>query len=211
MQFEVIDLGLTDFKTACDFQKETFLAVKNRGAASALILCQHYPVITLGRRANKNNILTDERELGLKGICICQAERGGDITYHGPGQLTAYPIFDLSTLKKDINYFLRFLEKTVIKMLSDFGVKADNYPGLTGVWVGKQKIASIGIAVRNWITFHGLSINIKENDLENFNLIKPCGMNIRMTSLESTLRKAVGIEEAKDKLINSLRDTLSIG
>jgi lipoate-protein ligase B len=208
MQFEVIDLGLTDLKTAWEFQKEIFPAVRNINFASTLILCQHYPVITLGRKANRSNILVNETELNLKGIGICEIERGGDVTYHGPGQLIAYPVFDLSIIKKDINYFLRFLETVIIKTLFEFGVPGERLDGFTGVWFNKKKIASIGIAVRNWIAFHGLSINIKKDDLANFNLIRPCGMDIEMTSLESVLGRNIEINEVREGLIKNFREVL---
>jgi len=209
MQFQIIDLGLLHYKKAWDFQKEIFLALKYRNLASALILCQHYPVITLGRKADKRNILINESELKLRRIGRYEIERGGDVTYHGPGQLIAYPIFDLNYLKKDINFFLRCLEETIIKLLRGFGVEGEIIPGLTGVWIDKQKIASIGIAIKNWITFHGLSINIKKNDLANFRLIRSCGMDIEMTSLETVLERDIEIKEAKEKLINSFRVVLS--
>lgn len=198
---KIFDLGLADFRKAWDFQKEIFQAVKSEEFSKALIISQHYPVITLGRSANKKNILLGERELTLKGIQTYSIERGGDVTYHGPGQLIAYPIFNLNYIKKDIRFFLRYLEGVVIEFLSDFGIKPLRRPGLTGVWIGKEKIASIGIAVKNWITFHGLSINIKKDDLHNFSLIRPCGMALKMTSLETVLGRAIEFNCIKEGLI----------
>ncbi len=209
MQIEIFDLGLVDFKKAWDFQKEIFKAVKCQNLTSALVLCQHYPVITLGRSRDRKNILIDERELNLRGIQIYEIERGGDVTYHGPGQLTVYPIFNLSYLKKDIHWYLRLLEDIIIACLSDFGIKGERYAGLTGVWVDRQKIASIGIAIKNWITFHGLSVNIKKNDLDIFRLIRPCGMNIEMSSLETVLERNIEIDNIKESLIHKFRDVLS--
>jgi lipoate-protein ligase B len=191
MEIKIFDLGLVDYKTAWDFQKNIFNLVKSNCLDSALILCQHYPVITLGRKSDLRNILSSEQELKGRGIEIYETERAGDVTYHGPGQLTVYPIFNLNYLKKDIHWFLRKLEEIIIEILSYFRVKGERIPGFTGVWVGKQKIASIGIAIRDWITFHGLSINIKKNDLENFRLIRPCGMDILMTSLENILERDI--------------------
>lgn len=205
MRFEVFDLGLVDFRDAWDFQKETHRAVKNHGLASALIVCRHYPVITQGRSASQKNILTSIQELEARRIRVYETERAGDVTYHGPGQITAYPIFNLNNLKKDLNWFLRQLEIAIIGCLSDCNIKSQRRPGLTGVWVGKQKIASIGIAVRNWVTFHGLSINIKKDDLGNFGLIRPCGMDIEMTSLESVLGGPFEIEKAKENIIHKLK------
>ena len=210
MQFEIFDLDLINFRSAWDFQREIFLRVKNGEISSALILCRHYPVITLGRSAHKDNILITDRELKNKGIEIYNIERGGDVTYHGPGQLTVYPIFDLHYFKRDIHRFLRHLEDIVINLLSDFGVKAIQYPGLTGVWVGSQKIASLGIAIKNWISFHGLSINIKADDLENFRMLKPCGMDIQMTSLESILCRDIKMENIKDNLIQKFRNRFTV-
>lgn len=187
MDFEVFDLGLIDFSIALKFQKETFKAVKYNYLDSALILCQHYPVITLGRSADRNNILISDDELSQKGIQVFEVERGGDVTYHGPGQLMVYPILNLNYLKKDIHWYLRELEEIIIKFLTDFRIEAQRRLGLTGVWVGDKKIASIGIAIKNWITFHGISININEDDLSNFRFIKPCGLDIEMTSMETIL------------------------
>jgi len=187
MSFKVFDLGLIDYQKALVFQIETFKAVKADFFKSALILCRHHPVITCGRQADKNNILASEAELKARGISVYEIERGGDVTYHGPGQMTIYPIFNLSFYKKDIHWFLRQLEEMAIDLLSDFGVKAERIIGKTGVWVEGAKICSIGIAIRHWITFHGLSINIKADDLASFNLIRPCGMDIKMTSLETIL------------------------
>jgi len=211
MEFKVFDLGLTDFKYAWDFQKETFNQVKAGILPSALILCQHKPVITLGRLAKNEHILASFDEIKAKGIEVYAIERGGDVTYHGLGQLTAYPIFNLSYFKKDIRWFLRQMEIVIVDFLADFKIEGAIYEGKTGVWIGQQKIASIGIAVRNWITFHGLSINIKQNDLDNFKLIRPCGMDIEMVSLESVLEKNVDIEGAKQNLVNKFESIFSRG
>lgn len=210
MEFEIFDLGLVDFKEFLEFQKGVFGYVKSGSFKSALVLCRHLPVITLGRQALMENIRVSEAELKSKGIQIYSIERGGDVTYHGPGQITVYPIFDLARLKKDVHLFLRQLEQVVIDFLSDFGVKGIRFSGLTGVWVGKEKIASIGIAIRNWITFHGLSINIKKDDLDNFRLIRPCGMDIEMTSLETVLGREIYSAAVKDILIRRFEDAFNI-
>ena len=202
MRFKIFDLGLVDYKNAWDFQREVHQAVKNKFYSAGLVLCQHNPVITLGRAVNKNNILSSEADLKLKGIQFYQTERGGDITYHGPGQLTIYPVIDLAYFKKDIHLFLRYLQQTAIDLLSEFGIEGKMIPGLTGTWVNGQKIASIGIAIKNWVTFHGLSINIKNYDLLNYGLIRPCGMDIKMTSLETLLKKDVQIKDIKERVIH---------
>lgn len=206
MQFEVFDLGLIDFAKARQFQKELFSGVKAGYLKSGLILCRHYPVITLGRSAKKENILISEQELKARGIQVYEIERGGDVTYHGPGQIIAYPVFNLDFFKKDIRFFLRFLEEIIIDLLGDFGINVERQIGLTGVWVGKRKIASIGIAIRNWITFHGLSINIKANDLQNFKFIRPCGMDIDMTSIETESGRNIEIAGLKENLICKFKE-----
>lgn len=198
MQSKVIDLGLVDFEEALLAQKNIFAEIKNGYYNSALIVCRHYPVFTLGRAASKENLLVSADVLNKLNIKVLQIDRGGDVTYHGPGQLVLYPIFNLNYFRKDIHWFLRSLENAVIKALGEFGVKGMQISGLTGVWLEKKKLASIGIAVKNWITYHGVAINIKSADLENFSLIRPCGMDIMMTSLESCLDRQVQIEEFKE-------------
>lgn len=226
MEFKIFDLGSIDFQKAWNFQKEIFQKVKNNYFKAVLILCQHYPVITVGRLGKRENIKTSLNELKNRSIYIYEIERGGDVTYHGPGQLIAYPIFNLNYLRKDIHLFLRQLEEVVIDFLSDFGIKGLRHSGLTGVWIDKsrpfstntydwkgrdkQKIASIGIAIKNWITFHGVSVNIKKEDLVNFQLIKPCGMDIEMTSLETILEKDIGIDEIKKNFIYKFKNTFLI-
>jgi len=203
MDFKTIDLGLIEYKTAWDLQKEVLIAVKAGKSVSTLMLCRHYPVITLGRLGRKENILVDTD------IPVIQVERGGDVTYHGPGQLTVYPIFNLEHFKKDIHWFLRSLEEVVIDLLADFGIFTGRKPGATGVWIGNGKICSIGIAIRNWVTFHGLTINIKEDDLVNFGLIRPCGMDIKMVSLEGLLGRPVEIDAIKEKMISKFEAVFS--
>jgi lipoate-protein ligase B len=207
MDFRIFDFGLINYFTAWQVQKEIFKAVKHGFLGSALVLCRHNPVITVGRNASKGNILASREQLQDLGIPAYGIERGGDVTYHGPGQLTIYPIINLSLVNKDLHWFLRQLEESVINFLSGFGVKAERQSGLTGVWVENKKIASIGIAVKNWISFHGLSLNIKNDDLENFKLIKPCGLNIEMTSLESILNSEIDIGSVKNLLVQEIKSS----
>jgi lipoate-protein ligase B len=209
-EFKIFDLGLVEFKKAWEFQKELFGTVKNNSFNGALVLCRHYPVITMGRQAKQENIKVAPVELEKMGIAVYRVERGGDATYHGPGQLTAYPVMNLDYLKKDIHFFLRKLEEVAISFLSEFGVKGARRDGLTGVWAEKEKIASIGIAIKNWITFHGISINIKKADLENFGLINPCGMDIKMTSLETLLKRDVEVGSVGEIFVRNFKNTLSI-
>lgn len=200
MDLKIVNLGLVHFKEAYLKQQELFDEVRLAHLEAGLILCQHYPVITLGRSSKKENILLSREELAGRGIEVYEIERGGDVTYHGPGQLMVYPIFNLDFFKKDLHWFLRLLEEWIIAYLKEFDVTGVRISGLTGVWVGDKKIASIGISVKNWISMHGFSINIKKDDLHNFSLIKPCGMDIIMTALELESRKEIVMELAKDAL-----------
>ena len=208
MPCNLIDLGLLDFVYAWQKQKEIFLAVREGALGSSVIFCRHNSVITLGSQASRKNILVDEAELENKGIRLYKVERGGDVTYHGPGQLIAWPILDLCLFKKDIHFFLRYLEEIVMDLLGDFGIKSQRLAGFTGVWVGRRKIASIGIAIKNWISFHGLSINITEEDLANFKFIRPCGMDIEMTSLERELGRQVEIDSVKTSLMQKFSNSI---
>ena len=199
--YRIFDLGLVDFVKGLDFQREIFQRVKDEEFKAALIFCRHNPVITLGRSSGKNNILADRAELKKNNIEVFEIERGGDVTYHGPGQLMVYPVFNLAYFKKDLHFFLRKLEETAISALEAFDIKGERIKGKTGVWVGPEKIASIGIAVKQWISFHGLAINVKKSGLDNFALIKPCGMDIMMTSMETILGKDIEIDAVKEAIV----------
>jgi len=188
---KILELGLIEYLEAWRIQKKIFSEVRNGVWKSALIFCRHYPVITLGRRAKKENLLADETFLSRKGITVYPVDRGGDVTYHGPGQLIVYPVLHLENFKKDLHFFLRKLEEIVIMVLSEFGINGTARKGWTGVWVEQRKISSIGISVRDWISYHGLALNVKNDDLANFSLIRPCGMDIEMTSMETVLKRDI--------------------
>jgi lipoate-protein ligase B len=198
---KVFDIGLIDFLEGLTFQEEVLQSVRSGRFHSALILCSHHPVITMGRAAARANVLASESQLSLQGIKVVQTGRGGDVTYHGPGQALVYPIWNLAFFKKDIHAYLRTLERFLIGLLGEFGISGTQRKGLTGVWVDDKKIASIGIAVKHWITFHGLALNIGAADLKNFSLVKPCGMDIAMTSVESVLGREVPRHAIQEALI----------
>jgi lipoyl(octanoyl) transferase len=204
-EIRIVDLGLIEYLKALEIQKELFKEVKNRSLRSALIFCRHYPVITVGRSAKELNLKAAPEDLSGRGIPVLRSERGGDVTYHGPGQLVVYPIIALNDFKKDIRFFLRRLENTVISVLSEFGIEASLKDGLTGVWVGSRKICSIGITVRNWVSYHGLALNVRKNDLENFALIRPCGMDIEMISMETILKKELEFCEIQETFIKEFK------
>jgi lipoate-protein ligase B len=135
---------------------------------------------------------------------IIPAGRGGDITYHGPGQLVMYPVVDLQKLYKDVHLFLRCLEDVVIEILGTFNIRGERKEGFTGVWVGAKKICSIGIGVRNWVTFHGAAINVKKDDLGGFSFMRPCGLDIEMTSVEGETGLVFSVDEIKPSARSAL-------
>lgn len=159
---------------------------RQRGEVPDLLLtCEHDPVITLGRGARPEHLLLPPEVLAARGIGLYEVERGGDVTYHGPGQLLLYPILDLTRLGRDLHAFLRALERVLTDAVAAFGVAAATRPGLTGVWVGEAKLASIGIHVSRWVTWHGAALNVS-TDLDAFAAVVPCGLpGVRLTSLAS--------------------------
>ncbi|MBM3213280.1 lipoyl(octanoyl) transferase LipB, partial [Candidatus Poribacteria bacterium] len=158
-----IKLGVVDYQQAYELQKELVGKHIEGKGENALILLQHNPVITIGRGGDKKNILVSEKYLESTGIKLYEIDRGGDVTYHGPGQLTGYPIIDLKLFKKDIYWYLRQLEEVIIKVLAEYGIIGKRVEGYTGVWVNDEKICAIGIAVRHWITYHGFALNVYPN------------------------------------------------
>lgn len=152
-----------------------------------LLLVEHPPVVTLGRGFKAEHLSTPREFLAARHVDVFEAERGGDVTFHGPGQLVGYPIFDLTHHKQDLHWFLRQIEAALIAVLDDFGVPGERNEGLTGVWTSGRKIASIGIHVKQWVTWHGFALNVM-TDLSYFDLIVPCGIpNVVMTSLQKEL------------------------
>lgn len=198
---QLFDVGLAGYQDVHLIQERVWGEVKQGMYPAGLVICRHYPVITLGRRAKKENVKMSAEELAAAGVDCFLAERGGDVTYHGPGQLTAYPICNLFFFRKDIHWYLRMLEEVVIATLSEFGISGQRRDGLTGVWVKENKIASIGVGVRHWVTWHGVSLIVKKDEVMKFSLIRPCGMDIQMTSMENILGRSIGIEEVKEKFI----------
>lgn len=168
--------------------------------SDALLLLQHPHTITLGRGGKRKSLLLDEGPLKEQGISFYEVERGGDITYHGPGQLVGYPILDLKNYGQDIHLYLRRLEDVILLTLHFLGISPARREGLTGVWVGKEKIASIGIHVGKWVSWHGFALNVN-TDLSYFDLIIPCGIEgLKVTSMAKLLKREVPIEEVIDSL-----------
>lgn len=198
----VIDLGLCEYEVAHRLQLATVEAIRNDSPNDSLFLLEHPEVYTFGRKSKENRLLVGEGNL-------VEVERGGEATYHNPGQLVAYPILKLEDEEKDIHLYLRRLEETLIRLLSRYGVECEAIPGATGVWTSKEKkkIASIGVAVRGWVTYHGIALNV-ENDLGGFARINPCGFSAGvMTSLKVLLGdKAPALSGVKTAFISSFSE-----
>jgi lipoyl(octanoyl) transferase len=173
---EIIESGITDYQDAWEFQKKLFNQVVEQRTQNYLILTEHNPVITIGKTGSLKNLLSDPSTLKTKGIELVEIDRGGDITFHGPGQLVGYPILDLSQFRKDIHWYLRNIEDVIIQTIRDFGIQGERIPDLTGVWVKRRKICAIGVKVSRWVTMHGFALNISTN-LGYFNHIIPCGIS----------------------------------
>jgi len=202
-KLDVLDLGLRDYKEVWDLQKELVSKRISNQVADTLILVEHPPVITLGRQSRKEDIRVSRSCLSQRRISLFQIERGGRATFHGPGQLVAYPLINLALNGRDIHKYLRNLEEVVIRLLRGIGVEGERKSGYTGVWVKNKKIASIGIAIKKWVTYHGLALNVK-TDLSYFSLIFPCGMEgKKVTSLEEILPSPVEMNEVKKLFISS--------
>ena len=165
-----------------------------------LLLLEHDPVFTLGRNARAENVLLPEDEMRARGFDVFEAGRGGDVTYHGPGQVVAYPILDLSPDRRDVHRYVRDLEEVMIRTCADYGVGAGRVKGATGCWIGEEKIGAIGVRISRWVTSHGFAFNVS-TELSPFALIVPCGIRGRgVTSLERLLGRAVPIEAVMDRL-----------
>jgi lipoyl(octanoyl) transferase len=172
---EIIHTGLSDYQQIWDLQKKLFKQVVNSRSQNYLIVTEHHPVITIGKSGSLNHIVADLSYLESNGIDVIEIDRGGDITFHGPGQLVGYPILDLTQFRQDVHWYLRNLEDVIIGTLKDLAIDGVRIPGLTGVWVGKKKICAIGIKVTRWVSMHGFALNISTN-LDYFKHIIPCGI-----------------------------------
>ncbi|MHB9041794.1 MAG: lipoyl(octanoyl) transferase LipB [Melioribacteraceae bacterium] len=201
--FDYSDLGLIDYKQAWDLQKEIFdLRLRNE-INDTFFLLEHPHTYTLGKVAERENLISSESQLKELGISVYDIDRGGDITYHGPGQIVGYPIIKLSDWKEDTHLYLRGLEEVIILTCREYGIETERNPKYTGVWIGERKIAAIGIKVSRWITMHGFAFNVN-TDLSYFGGIIPCGIKDKdVTSLQRELGREISIDEVKEKLIKN--------
>lgn len=184
LPLRVVDLGRRRYGDVLELQRDLCRRrVAGEITEDLLLLVEHNPVVTLGRGTRSSSLILPPSELEARGYQVFEVERGGDVTYHGPGQLVGYPILDLNTHRPDLHWYLRELEGALISALGVLEIPAERRPGLTGVWTQGRKIASIGIHVKQWVTFHGFALNVV-NDLASFGLIVPCGIeNVEMTSV----------------------------
>lgn len=219
---QVQDLGLIDFKEAWDYQEQLFqeiidIKIRNRKTGSDfqttnyLLLCEHPHVYTLGKSGDENNLLLNETSLKHHAASYYKINRGGDITYHGPGQLVVYPLLDLDNFFTDIHKYMRFLEETVIRTLAHYGVLGARYEGLTGVWLEPEtprarKICALGVKASRWVTMHGIGFNIN-SDLSYFDHIIPCGIQDKtVTSLEKEIGEKVNLNDIKNVLLKEMTE-----
>ncbi|MFW6054632.1 MAG: lipoyl(octanoyl) transferase LipB [Thermodesulfobacteriota bacterium] len=205
------DLGLIDYEKARKLQLQCVEAkYRDRDLPDLVMTLEHEPVFTLGRQGRRDSLLVSNDYLQENGVALCQAERGGDITYHGPGQLVVYPIFDLRRAGLRLTELVHGLEEVMLETAAGFGVRAERNSRNRGVWVGGDKLGSIGLAVRRGITYHGLAFNVCP-DLTPFAWINPCGLQgVTMTSLELAGRKPVSLEAVRERLKEHLRHTFSL-
>jgi lipoyl(octanoyl) transferase len=197
---EVRRLGTIGYQAGLDLQKELVEARKQGAIPDQLLLLEHPPVITLGVRTrnDRSHVLESEASLAEKGVGLFETGRGGDVTYHGPGQLVGYPIVDLKPDRCDVHRYVRDLEEVLIDAVGGFGITAGRIAGLTGIWVGDRKLAAIGVRISRWVTSHGFALNVSTN-LSHFGLIVPCGIADKgVTSMERELGRSVQMDEVAD-------------
>ena len=202
---DVRRLGRIGYEEALQLQKQLVEERKKGLISDQLLLLEHPPVITLGAKTRNDlsHVLHTPEALAEMGVGLFETGRGGDVTYHGPGQLVGYPIFDLKPDRCDVHRYVRDLEEALIQAVARFGVRATRIPGLTGIWVGDEKLAAIGVRISRWVTSHGFALNVNV-DLSQFNLIVPCGITDKgVTSLERLLGRRVSMDEVENSVVSA--------
>ena len=198
LPLEVRRLGVVPFTDAVALQQKLVVERQQNRLPDQLLLLEHTPVITLGVGASRDNVLASAPTLARRGVEIHEARRGGDVTYHGPGQLVGYPILMLKPDRCDVHRYVRDLEEAIIRAVAEFGVRATRIAGLTGVWVGNDKLAAIGVRLSRWVTSHGFALNVT-TDLDDFGLIRACGLTDRgVTSLSRLTGEDIPIGAVAD-------------
>jgi lipoyl(octanoyl) transferase len=197
---DVRHLGVVEYRAALDLQADLVEQRKQGLIPDQLLLLEHPHVITLGarNRTSRSHVLETPEALALKGVGLFETGRGGDVTYHGPGQLVGYPILELPVDRRDVHRYVRDLEDVLIQAVGDFGIAAARIPGLTGIWVGDRKLAAIGVRISRWVTSHGFALNVS-TDLSHFDLIVPCGIADKgVTSMERLLGRRAPMDEVAE-------------
>ena len=211
----IVDLGLIGYADAYALQKRLVAARKAAALPDVLLLCEHPHVITLGRNGKRENLLASDRVLEQKGVEFQPTDRGGDITYHGPGQIVGYPVLDLAAIRRDVGWYVRMLEEVMIRATAAFGLSAIRVTGKTGIWVPsldarEEKLGAIGVHLSRWVTSHGFAYNVS-TDLRYFDLIVPCGITeSKATSLEKLLGRSVASHEVAPLLTKHLGEVFSL-
>jgi len=207
-------LGLVGYAEAYALQKRVVAARKAEAIEDVLLLCEHPHVITQGRNGKREHLLVSKHVLRQKGVEYYETSRGGDITYHGPGQIVGYPILNLGAIRRDVVWYVRTLEEAMIRATSEFGITAERVAGKTGIWVRagntEEKLAAIGVHISRWVTSHGFAYNVS-TDLRNFDLIVPCGIaECKATSLEKLLGRSVEEKEVSPRIAKHLGELLGL-
>jgi lipoyl(octanoyl) transferase len=208
---EIRRLGVVPYAEALVLQKQLVEERRQGRIGDVLLLVEHPHVLTLGVRGDggRSHILASDDVLASRGVEVFETGRGGDITYHGPGQIVGYPIIDLKPDRCDVHRYVRDLEEVLIRVAADYGIQAERVRGLTGVWVRGEKVAAIGVRIARWVTSHGFALNVS-TDLDYFNLIVPCGIADRgVTSLSRLLDRPVNRADVEDRLIQRFTDVFS--
>ena len=208
----VVDLGRQSYEDSLTLQREAARArIAGLLDQDLLLLVEHPPVVTLGRSSKEAHLLASPALLRERGVELFEVERGGDVTFHGPGQLVGYPIVDLKRHRQDLHWYLRQVEELLIRALATYGLSARRHEGYTGVWIADRKIASIGVHARDWVTWHGFALNVA-TDLRFFDLIVPCGIQaVRMTSVSEELADAsVTLAGAADRVARSAAEVFGL-
>lgn len=204
------DLGRTEYTATWELQAQLLELRVGGHIGDTLLLTEHDPVYTIGKTGTDDHLLAADDELQARGVSVVHNDRGGDITFHGPGQLVGYPILDLSLYGRDLHRYLRDLEEVVIRTLSRFGVDAGRSPGYTGVWVGDEKICAIGVKTSRWVTMHGFALNVN-TDLSFFDRIIPCGIFEKgVTSMQNQLTSAIEIEHVARTLVAEFSSVFNV-
>ena len=202
MDCHVEQLGFVDYASGLRLQCERVAQRKAKEIPDTLLLLEHPHVYTLGRNARRENILVSTEWLASRGAQVFETDRGGDVTYHGPGQLVGYPIFDLTRHRRDISWYMRSLEEVFIRLAHEYGIDAGRMPGAAGVWVGNDKLVAMGVHLSRWVTSHGFAFNVN-TDLRYFEWIVPCGlMGKGVTSLSKLAGSPIGMEEVAGRVVH---------